>query len=92
MFPIPAGVSHIPIIPAVYQELEYSRGSDGANSGGKSVVSRAGGSIRCARQRSEIPTKDQNDYPQGFLVSESTRYVGRAVVALAVNSMVKTKI
>ena len=49
-------------------------------------------SIRCARQRSEIPSKDQNDYPQDFLVSESTRYVGRAVVALAVDPKVKKKI
>ena len=36
-------------------------------------------------------SKDQNDAPADFMVSESPRYVGRAVVALAADPKVKNK-
>ena len=36
-------------------------------------------------------SSDQNDAPSDFMVSESPRYVGRAVVALAADPRVKTK-
>ena len=35
------------------------------------------------RKNPEANSKDQNDAPEDFLVSESPRYIGRAVVALA---------
>jgi hypothetical protein len=35
--------------------------------------------------------KDQNDAPADFTVSESPRYIGRALVALAADSNVKKK-
>jgi len=38
-----------------------------------------------------LNSKNQNDSPRDFLVSESPRYVGRAVVALAADPKVKTK-
>jgi NAD(P)-dependent dehydrogenase (short-subunit alcohol dehydrogenase family) len=38
-----------------------------------------------------VNSKDQNDSPADFLVSESPRYIGRAVVALAADSKVKKK-
>ena len=38
-----------------------------------------------------VNSKDQNDSPQDFLVSESPRYIGRAVVALAADPKVKKK-
>ncbi|MGA2022176.1 MAG: SDR family oxidoreductase [Candidatus Sulfotelmatobacter sp.] len=36
-------------------------------------------------------SKDQNDAPNDFMVSESPRYIGRAVVALATDPKVKNK-
>lgn len=36
-------------------------------------------------------SKDQNDAPEDFMVSESPRYIGRAVVALAADPKVKKK-
>ena len=44
------------------------------------------------RKNPEANSKDQNDAPEDFLVSESPRYIGRAVVALATdpNAMKKT--
>src|ERR1700719_1189624 len=38
-----------------------------------------------------LNSKNQNDSPHDFMVSESPRYVGRAVVALAADPKVKTK-
>jgi NAD(P)-dependent dehydrogenase (short-subunit alcohol dehydrogenase family) len=38
-----------------------------------------------------VNSKDQNDAPQDFMVSESPRYIGRAVVALAADPQVKKK-
>jgi NAD(P)-dependent dehydrogenase (short-subunit alcohol dehydrogenase family) len=38
-----------------------------------------------------VNSKDQNDSPADFLVSESPRYIGRAVVALAADPKVKKK-
>jgi NAD(P)-dependent dehydrogenase (short-subunit alcohol dehydrogenase family) len=38
-----------------------------------------------------VNSKDQNDAPEDFLVSESPRYIGRAVVALAADPKVKKK-
>jgi NAD(P)-dependent dehydrogenase (short-subunit alcohol dehydrogenase family) len=38
-----------------------------------------------------VNSKDQNDAPDDFLVSESPRYIGRAVVALAADPNVKKK-
>src|SRR5580693_5744996 len=35
------------------------------------------------RKNANVNSKDQNDAPQDFLASESPRYIGRAVVALA---------
>ena len=35
------------------------------------------------RKNANVNSKDQNDAPQDFMVSESPRYIGRAVVALA---------
>jgi NAD(P)-dependent dehydrogenase (short-subunit alcohol dehydrogenase family) len=43
------------------------------------------------RKNANVNSKDQNDAPQDFMVSESPRYVGRAVVALAADSKVKNK-
>jgi len=36
-------------------------------------------------------SKDQNDAPNDFMVSESPRYIGRAVAALATDPKVKNK-
>jgi NAD(P)-dependent dehydrogenase (short-subunit alcohol dehydrogenase family) len=38
-----------------------------------------------------VNSKDQNDAPQDFMVSESPRYIGRAVVALASDPNVRKK-
>src|ERR1700704_150104 len=43
------------------------------------------------RKDANVNSKDQNDSPQDFLVSESPRYVGRAVVALAADPKVNKK-
>ena len=43
------------------------------------------------KKNGNVNSKDQNDSPQDFLVSESPRYVGRAVVALAADPRVKKK-
>jgi NAD(P)-dependent dehydrogenase (short-subunit alcohol dehydrogenase family) len=43
------------------------------------------------RKNANVNSKDQNDAPQDFMVSESPRYVGRAVVALASDPKVKRK-
>jgi NAD(P)-dependent dehydrogenase (short-subunit alcohol dehydrogenase family) len=43
------------------------------------------------RKDAKVNSKDQNDAPQDFMVSESPRYVGRAVVALASDPKVKKK-
>jgi len=43
------------------------------------------------RQNPEKNSKDQNDAPEDFMVSESPRYVGRAVVALATDPKVMNK-
>jgi NAD(P)-dependent dehydrogenase (short-subunit alcohol dehydrogenase family) len=40
---------------------------------------------------SDVNSKDQNDAPSDFMVSESPRYIGRAVVALAADPRVKSK-
>jgi NAD(P)-dependent dehydrogenase (short-subunit alcohol dehydrogenase family) len=43
------------------------------------------------RKDKNLNSKNQNDCPDDFLVSESPRYVGRAVVALAADPKVKKK-
>jgi NAD(P)-dependent dehydrogenase (short-subunit alcohol dehydrogenase family) len=43
------------------------------------------------RTDANVNSKNQNDAPQDFMVSESPRYVGRAVVALAADPRVKRK-
>jgi NAD(P)-dependent dehydrogenase (short-subunit alcohol dehydrogenase family) len=43
------------------------------------------------KKDANVNSKDQNDAPQDFMVSESPRYVGRAVVALAGDPKVKKK-
>jgi len=43
------------------------------------------------RKDQNLNSKNQNDSPHDFLVSESPRYVGRAVVALATDPKVKEK-
>ena len=43
------------------------------------------------KKDANVNSKDQNDAPGDFLVSESTRYIGRAVVALAADPNVKKK-
>jgi NAD(P)-dependent dehydrogenase (short-subunit alcohol dehydrogenase family) len=43
------------------------------------------------RPRKEENSKDQNDAPRDFMVSESPRYIGRAVVALATDPKVMEK-
>jgi NAD(P)-dependent dehydrogenase (short-subunit alcohol dehydrogenase family) len=43
------------------------------------------------RKNANVNSNDQNDAPQDFMISESPRYVGRAVVALAVDPKVKKK-
>jgi NAD(P)-dependent dehydrogenase (short-subunit alcohol dehydrogenase family) len=43
------------------------------------------------RKDANVNSQEQNDAPQDFLVSESPRYVGRAVVALAADPRVKKK-
>jgi NAD(P)-dependent dehydrogenase (short-subunit alcohol dehydrogenase family) len=43
------------------------------------------------RKNGNVNSKDQNDAPQDFMVSESPRYVGRAVVALAADPKIKRK-
>jgi NAD(P)-dependent dehydrogenase (short-subunit alcohol dehydrogenase family) len=42
-------------------------------------------------KNANVNSKDQNDAPQDFMISESPRYIGRAVVALAADSQVKKK-
>jgi NAD(P)-dependent dehydrogenase (short-subunit alcohol dehydrogenase family) len=42
-------------------------------------------------KNANVNSKNQNDAPQDFMISESPRYVGRAVVALAVDPKVKKK-
>jgi NAD(P)-dependent dehydrogenase (short-subunit alcohol dehydrogenase family) len=39
----------------------------------------------------DVNSKDQNDAPSDFMVSESPRYIGRAVAALAADPKVKSK-
>jgi len=43
------------------------------------------------RKNPEMNSKDQNDAPGDFMVSESPRYIGRAVVALAADPNVMKK-
>jgi NAD(P)-dependent dehydrogenase (short-subunit alcohol dehydrogenase family) len=43
------------------------------------------------KKDANVNSKDQNDAPEDFMVSESPRYVGRAVVALAADLKVKKK-
>jgi NAD(P)-dependent dehydrogenase (short-subunit alcohol dehydrogenase family) len=43
------------------------------------------------KKDANVNSKNQNDAPQDFMVSESPRYVGRAVVALAGDPKVKKK-
>jgi NAD(P)-dependent dehydrogenase (short-subunit alcohol dehydrogenase family) len=43
------------------------------------------------RKNANVNSKDQNDAPQDFLISESPRYIGRAVVALASDPHVTKK-
>jgi NAD(P)-dependent dehydrogenase (short-subunit alcohol dehydrogenase family) len=43
------------------------------------------------RKNAEKNSADQNDAPEDFMISESPRYVGRAVVALATDPHVKKK-
>jgi len=43
------------------------------------------------KKDANVNSKDQNDAPEDFMVSESPRYVGRAVVALAADPKVKKK-
>jgi NAD(P)-dependent dehydrogenase (short-subunit alcohol dehydrogenase family) len=43
------------------------------------------------RKNAKQNSPDQNDAPEDFMISESPRYVGRAVVALATDAQVKTK-
>lgn len=43
------------------------------------------------KRRNKKNSPDQNDAPDDFLISESPRFVGRAVVALAADPKVKTK-
>jgi NAD(P)-dependent dehydrogenase (short-subunit alcohol dehydrogenase family) len=42
-------------------------------------------------KNANVNSKDQNDAPQDFMISESPRYIGRAVVALAADPQVKKK-
>jgi NAD(P)-dependent dehydrogenase (short-subunit alcohol dehydrogenase family) len=42
-------------------------------------------------KNANVNSKDQNDAPQDFMISESPRYIGRAVVALASDAQVKKK-
>jgi NAD(P)-dependent dehydrogenase (short-subunit alcohol dehydrogenase family) len=43
------------------------------------------------RKNANVNSKDQNDAPQDFMVSESPRYIGRAVAALAADPHVMKK-
>jgi NAD(P)-dependent dehydrogenase (short-subunit alcohol dehydrogenase family) len=43
------------------------------------------------KKAANVNSQDQNDAPQDFMVSESPRYIGRAVVALAADPHVKKK-
>jgi len=43
------------------------------------------------KKNANVNSKDQNDAPQDFMVSESPRYIGRAVVALAADPKVNEK-
>ncbi len=43
------------------------------------------------KEKNDKNSKDQNDAPGDFMVSESPRYIGRAVVALATDPKVMTK-
>ena len=43
------------------------------------------------KKNANVNSKDQNDAPADFLVSESPRYIGRAVVALAADPQVNKK-
>jgi NAD(P)-dependent dehydrogenase (short-subunit alcohol dehydrogenase family) len=43
------------------------------------------------RKNANVNSKDQNDAPQDFMASESPRYIGRAVVALAADPDVMKK-
>ena len=43
------------------------------------------------RENANVNSKDQNDAPQDFMASESPRYIGRAVVALAADPDVMKK-
>jgi len=43
------------------------------------------------KKDANVNSKDQNDSPADFMVSESPRYIGRAVVALAADPNVKKK-
>lgn len=43
------------------------------------------------KKDANVNSKDQNDAPQDFMVSESPRFIGRAVVALAADPRVKKK-
>src|SRR6202041_3882823 len=43
------------------------------------------------RKNANVNSKDQNDAPQDFMASQSPRYLGRAVVALAADPDVMKK-
>src|SRR3984957_14170683 len=43
------------------------------------------------RKNAKANSPDQNDSPEDFMISESTRYIGRAVVALASDAHVQNK-
>jgi NAD(P)-dependent dehydrogenase (short-subunit alcohol dehydrogenase family) len=43
------------------------------------------------KKNANVNSKDQNDAPADFMVSESPRYIGRAVVALAADPKVREK-
>jgi hypothetical protein len=47
--------------------------------------------VRKKSKNSRVNSKDQNDSADDFLVSESPRFIGRAVVALATDPRVKNK-
>jgi NAD(P)-dependent dehydrogenase (short-subunit alcohol dehydrogenase family) len=49
------------------------------------------GNERVNQNRGDQNSDDQNDAPADFMVSESPRYIGRAVVALAADPKVKNK-
>lgn len=54
-------------------------------------VSEANWKEAAKKKDANVNSKDQNDSPQDFLVSESPRFIGRAVVALATDPKVQKK-